>query len=90
MGSEKYPDEKEYMDYVKNNGGYTNAFTALTDTNYHFEISNEAFEGGLDRMVQFFICPLLGEDQAEREINAVDSEFNMSTNNDMWLQFRMI
>ena len=37
MGSEKYPSENEYAEYVKNNGGYSNAFTSLTDTNYHFE-----------------------------------------------------
>ena len=90
MGSEKYPEENEYSEFIKNNGGYSNAFTALTDTNYHFECSNEAFEGAFDRMMQFFISPLLGEAAADREMNAVDSEFNMSTNNDGWLMFRMI
>ena len=49
MGSEKYPSENEYAEFIKNNGGYSNAFTSLMDTNYHFECSNEAFEGSLDR-----------------------------------------
>jgi len=44
MGTAKYPDENEYSEYIKNKGGYNNAFTSLTETNYHFEVSNEGFE----------------------------------------------
>ena len=29
MGTEKYPWENEYSEYLKNNGGYSNAYTAL-------------------------------------------------------------
>ena len=36
MGTEKYPIENEYSEFISNNGGYNNAFTSLTDTNYHF------------------------------------------------------
>ena len=36
MGTEKYPSENEYAEFITNNGGYNNAFTDLTDTNYHF------------------------------------------------------
>jgi insulysin len=78
MGTEKYPSENEYSEYIKNAGGYNNAYTTLDNTNYHFECSNEALEGALDRFAQFFIAPLLGESQTEREMNAVDSEYNMS------------
>lgn len=90
MGSEKYPSENEYSEYIKDNGGYSNAYTSLTNTNYQFEISNEAMEGGLDRFAQFFISPLLGEAQTEREMKAVDSEWNMSLSNDSWRQFRVM
>ena len=61
MGTQKYPDENEYSEYIKNKGGYNNAFTWLTDTNYHFEVSNEGFERALDMFSHFFIDPLLGE-----------------------------
>ena len=57
MGTSKYPDEAEYQQYISNNGGSTNAYTAFTETNYHFDISNEGFEGGIDRFSQFFISP---------------------------------
>ena len=40
MSTEKYPDEKEYTEYVKNSGGHNNAFTTLVDTVYYFESSN--------------------------------------------------
>jgi len=90
MGTEKYPSENEYSEYIKNNGGYNNAYTSLTNTNYHFECSNEAFSGGLDRFAQFFIAPLLGAEQTDREMNAVDSEFNMSLQNDAWRKFMLM
>ena len=61
MGSKKYPSENEYSEFIKNNGGYSNAYTSLTNTNYHFECSNQAFPEALDRFSQFFTCPLLGD-----------------------------
>ena len=48
MGTEKYPRENGYDEFITQNGGYNNAYTTLTDTNYHFEVSNEAFEHTLD------------------------------------------
>lgn len=78
QGTEKYPRENEYAQFMSNNGGMHNAFTSLQNTNYHFECSNEAFEEGFDRMSQFFISPNFSVDSAEREVNAIDSEFNMS------------
>ena len=84
QGTDKYPGENEYSEFIKNNGGYDNAWTSLTDTNYHFECSNEAFEEAIDRLAQFFISPNFSENAAEREVNAVDSEFNQSLQHDGW------
>ena len=90
MGTEKYPAENEYAEFITNNGGYNNAWTWFTDTNYHFEVSNEAFGEALDRFAQFFVSPLLGEQQTEREMKAVDSEHNMSLQDDAWRKFSLI
>lgn len=49
MGTEKYPEENEYSKFMENNGGMNNAYTSLTNTNYHFDVSNEAFGEALDR-----------------------------------------
>lgn len=56
----------------------SNAYTSLTDTNYHFDVANSGFDEGLDRFAQFFICPTFSKDGAEREMKAVDSEYNQS------------
>mmetsp|Transcript_24151 Transcript_24151/g.37095 ORF Transcript_24151/g.37095 Transcript_24151/m.37095 type:complete len:261 (-) Transcript_24151:1914-2696(-) len=75
---------------MKNNGGMNNAYTSLTNTNYHFDCSNEAFEEGLDRFAQFFICPSFSKSGTEREMKAVDSEFKMSLQSDGWHFFNLI
>lgn len=75
---------------MTNNGGSNNAYTSLTDTNYHFDCSNEAFEEGLDRLAQFFICPSFSVSASEREVNAVDSEFKMSLQHDGWHYFNLL
>ena len=86
LGTEKYPDEAEYSNYLRSNGGYSNAYTAGDHTNYHFEVNHQAFEGALDRFSQFFIAPLFDADFTEREMNAVDSEFEKNLQNDGWRQ----
>lgn len=42
MGTEKYPEENAYNQYLTKHGGYSNAFTAATSTNYYFELSYPA------------------------------------------------
>ncbi|KPI35377.1 putative zinc protease [Cyphellophora attinorum] len=37
MGTKKYPVENEYSSYLSSNSGYSNAYTAATQTNYFFE-----------------------------------------------------
>jgi insulysin len=90
MGSTKYPGENDYSEYITNNGGYDNAFTDYCYTNYHFECANNAFAGALDRFAQFFICPLLSESGTEREMKAVDSEFQMEKQSDAWLYYAVL
>lgn len=89
LGTEKYPDEAEYGNFLKTNGGYSNAYTSRGHTNYHFEIRHEAFEGAIDRFAQFFIAPLFTPEFTEREINAVNSENQKNLENDMWRQYQL-
>ena len=39
LGTEKYPAENEYEDYLGRNGGMSNAYTDMEDTNYYFNVS---------------------------------------------------
>ena len=78
------------MDFMSDHGGYCNAYTGLTETNYHFKCSNGAFVEGLDRISRFFIEPSFSQEFTEKEVNAVDSEFNMSLTNDTWHFYNLL
>ena len=89
MGTEKYPSENEYENYLAKNGGYSNAYTDLDKTVFYFNVDNDAFEGAIDRFAQFFISPRFNEGSVEREINAVNSEFSKNKNNDTWRTYQL-
>ncbi len=89
LGTEKYPNEADYGNYLKTNGGYNNAYTAGDHTNYMFEIRHEAFEGALDRLAQFFIAPLFTPEFTDREMNAVNSENQKNLENDNWREYQL-
>ena len=89
LGTEKYPDVDEYGTYLKTNGGYSNAYTDGDLTNYQFQVLPDAFSGALDRFSQFFISPLFTEKYTEREVNAVNSEYQKNIMNDGWRLFRI-
>ena len=55
LGSEKYPGEADYRNYVKDHGGMVNAYTAHNDTNYYFDVGVDGLEGTLDRFANVFI-----------------------------------
>ncbi len=84
LGTEKYPDSADYKDYLAQNDGMSNAYTANNITNYHFEVRNDAFEGALDRFAHFFIDPLMTDALSEREVNAVDSEQSKNLQDEFW------
>ena len=89
LGTEKYPDVDEYSSYLKNNGGFSNAYT--TNGSHKLPVSSIArcFDGALDRFAQFFIGPLFTEEYTAREVNAVHSEYDKNIMSDGWRQFRM-
>ena len=82
MGSERYPEENAYDAFMSAHGGSDNAWTELEHTVYHFEISQEYLQKALDMFAQFFTAPLLLENSVERELNAIESEFQLAKNND--------
>ncbi|XP_065204245.1 nardilysin-like [Planococcus citri] len=82
MGSEKYPKENEFCDFLQKHGGSTNAWTADEYTTYYFSCNIRYLFETLDIFSQFFISPLMMRDSIVREREAVDSEFNMYTSSD--------
>ncbi|KAI9473101.1 Metalloenzyme, LuxS/M16 peptidase-like protein [Coemansia mojavensis] len=89
MGTEKYPQEGEYVAHIKKYAGTYNAFTSVDTTTYFFGIANEALEETLDRFSRFFIDPLLPSDSVDRELHAVDSEHKGNLQNDMRREFQI-
>lgn len=84
MGTEKYPSENEYSQYLSDHAGRYNAYTSSERTNYFFEIAHEYLEGALDRFAQFFVAPLFKESCQDREVLAVDSENKKNLQSDLW------
>mmetsp|Transcript_13990 Transcript_13990/g.30283 ORF Transcript_13990/g.30283 Transcript_13990/m.30283 type:complete len:969 (+) Transcript_13990:1-2907(+) len=74
LGTEKYPHESDYDNFLNKHDGKNNAFTAQEKTVYFNEIATDALDEGLDRFAQFFIAPLFTASAADREVNAVNSE----------------
>ena len=79
--------------------GYSNAYTASTETNYFFEVAassepgseavtngvpSSPLYGALDRFAQFFIAPLFLSSTLDRELQAVDSENKKNLQSDSW------
>ncbi|KAJ1517259.1 Insulinase (Peptidase M16) [Coelomomyces lativittatus] len=84
MGTEKYPNENDYSEYLSRHHGSSNAYTSHSQTNYYFEVNSNFLHGALDRFSQFFIAPLFSESCTERELLAVDSEHKNNLLKDFW------
>ncbi len=82
LGTDKYPKVGEYDEYLKANGGWSNAGTGQEHTNYFFQVNQDAFEEATDRFAQFFISPSLAAKYVAREKNAVHSEYSMKIKDD--------
>uniref|UniRef100_A0A3Q2G042 Nardilysin b (N-arginine dibasic convertase) n=3 Tax=Cyprinodon variegatus TaxID=28743 RepID=A0A3Q2G042_CYPVA len=82
MGSEKYPAENDFDAFLKKHGGSDNASTDCERTIFQFDVQRKYFRDALDRWAQFFICPLMIEDAVDREVEAVDSEYQLARPSD--------
>ncbi|HEX2579029.1 MAG TPA: insulinase family protein [Rhabdochlamydiaceae bacterium] len=90
MGTAAYPKENEYMQYINDNGGQPNAYTAPDRTVYTFSINNDAYKGALDRFSHFFVDPLFNPSSIGRELHAVDQEHAKNIENDNWRSYMIL
>jgi hypothetical protein len=82
MGSEKYPGENHFSDWLSQHWGSENACTDSEQTTYYFECHPKHLKEGLDIFSGYFLNPLLKMDAVEREVTAVESEFERVVNSD--------
>ena len=54
LGTEKYPKEGEYKEFLHRHGGRSNAYTAQEHTNYKFDVAADHLEPAMDRFADFF------------------------------------
>lgn len=89
MGSEKYPKEDEFKQFLQSSGGSQNAHTRADTTTFYLEVQEQFLEDAIDRFSHLFKAPLLRADSMMREREAVDSEFSMGLCNE-FVQRRQI
>lgn len=89
QGTEQYPKENEYSEYLSKNNGSSNAYTATSNTNYYFNVAPSALPGAIARFSGFFHSPLFAPSCTVRELNAVDSEHKKNHQNDIWRIFQL-
>ena len=82
MGSAKYPGENAYSDHMASNGGGCNAYTNFEETNYQFTVKYSGLQMALDLTASNFRSPLFLKNGMEREIKAVESEYQMQMTDD--------
>ena len=90
LGTEKYPNESGYQNYLSEHGGYSNASTSLENTNYHFNVTSGHLKDVLDQFAAFFTCPLFTQSATDRELKAIESEHAKNVQSDVFRFFQFI
>lgn len=79
-GSEKYPDEHGYEQFIRLGGSF--AEVDPDETSVRFETHEEFLDEALDRFSQFFKAPLMSNETTIREREIILSEFALNKNDD--------
>jgi protease-3 len=82
LGTTRYPTVGDYSEFISRNGGSQNAYTQLDHTNYMVAVNNDAYDEALSRFSGFFYEATLDQRYADKERNAVHSEWTMKSPND--------
>ena len=90
LGTQKYPKEDDYSNFLSTHGGYDNAFTSTQETNYYFSVQADYLEQALDRFAQFFISPLFTPGAVNKEAHAVNAEHEKNLQSDSWRLWQLL
>ncbi|MFC1234296.1 insulinase family protein [Vibrio sp. F74] len=83
LGTEPFPKTGGFQSFISQHGGSNNAWTGTEHTCFFFDISPALMEKALNRFSQFFIAPLFNPEALGKELQAVDSEYQMKLKDDM-------
>lgn len=82
MGSKKYPADNHFDQFLNQKAGYSNAETGCENTNFHFEVPMKFSKEASQIFASLFQAPKLAKESIKKEIEAVDSEFQMAITDD--------
>jgi insulysin len=85
MGSEKYPDSRDFSSYLEKCGGMNNAYTSHYNTCYYIELDSIFLEKGIDMLSWFFRKPILDMKYIKSEMEIIDSEHKKNILSDNWI-----
>ncbi|XP_024008868.1 nardilysin-like isoform X2 [Eutrema salsugineum] len=84
LGSKKFPGENQIFNFLAENGGSANASTVNMSTQYYLTVHPDSLREALDMFSQMFISPLLESKSVEKELDAVNAEFELNKDHDSW------
>jgi insulysin len=90
LGNKKFPEASDFDGFCALSAGYSNAWTGMDRTVYHFVLAHENLREALDRFSGFFSCPLFTEELTDRELHAIDSENNKNLQEDGRREFQLL
>ncbi|MEG3767962.1 insulinase family protein [Alteromonas sp. 14N.309.X.WAT.G.H12] len=83
LGSRHLPKPNSINDMVEKAGGTINAWTGTEFANYHFNCHSDQLERLLPAFSDMLRLPLLDKDTLDKEINAIDAEFQFKRKDDL-------
>ena len=90
LGTDKYPEENMYSNYLSTHGGYDNAYTSAQETNFFFRVNAGFLKQPLDMLAQFFISPLFTPNHTYSEMYAVNQEHEKNLHSDSWKIYQVL
>jgi nardilysin len=90
MGSEKFPQENDFDSFISKRGGSDNASTDCEVTTFYFECLEKDLFTALDKFAQFFISPLMKRTSISREMEAIESEFQIALPSDTFRKEQLL
>lgn len=89
LGTQKYPEPDALAKFVQANGGMNNASTFKDKTYYLFQVNTGQFDQALDMFSDYFKTPRFDKTYAEKQRDAVSSEWSMQRSQYVWNLWRL-
>ena len=82
LGNKKFPGENEWATFLSDHGGEDNGETSWETTTFYFDVEPKYLKPALERFAAFFVAPTFDFDASEREVKAIESEFQQAKHRD--------